>query len=114
MYIVDDYDIEMWPEQREEWESYQVEANDTFIEVVKQVRGIVDDEEISSIAWDADRCANWPFGLSELLFECNYAGAVLPEELLERCMKSEWGDGIITKWVDQLRARARAREAASG
>ena len=113
MYIVDDYDIEMWPEQREKWGSYQVEANDTFIEVVKQVRGIVDDEEISIIAWRADTSATWPAGLHELLVECNLAGVVLPEELLERCMKSEW-DGRITPEVEELRARARAREAASG
>ena len=113
MYIVDGYDIEMWPEQREKWGSYQVEANDTFIEVVKQVRGIVDDEEISIIAWDANTGANWPLGLYELLIECNLAGVVLPEELLERCLESDFDeDRPIAREVEELRARA--REAASG
>lgn len=111
MFIVDGYDIEVPESVRKAWnEPYQDEANDTFMEVVRQVRGVVDDEDISSAAWRADLSSDWPVGLYDLLVECDTAGAVVSEELLDRCMKSDCHGGIMAQVVEPLRARARGED----
>ena len=115
MLVIDDLQVDMWPEEREKFHPAEVQANETFVEVAEHVRDVVGDDDLYYVAWAAQTAGAWAFGLFELLCYCNAAGAVVPDELLDRCLESDFDeDRPIARKVEELRARARAREAASG
>ena len=101
----------MWPEEREKFHPAEVQANETFVEVAEHVRDVVGDDDLYYVAWAAQTAGAWAFGLFELLCYCNAAGAVVPDELLDRCLESETHYGLITPEVDKLRERNRNRAA---
>ena len=107
MLVIDDVVVDMSPEQRAQAHPDYVQANETFVEVAKHVRGAVGDDHLSYLAWTTHVSGLWCFGLFELLYYCNAAGAVVPDELLDRCLESETHYGLITPEVDKLRERNR-------
>lgn len=111
MLVIDDVVVDMSPEQRAQAHPDYVQANETFVEVVKHVRGAVGDDHLSYLAWTTHVSGLWCFGLFELLCYCNAAGAVVPDELLDRCLESDFDeDRPIAREVAELRARSRAAE----